>query len=173
MLTLTADSRGIGSVLKRRRGAKVRVEAVVKAPSERFPWKRFEIIQNGGVVAAVDNVNGEGDFKLSAVIDVRGSSWIAARVYESADGSSQPLDVTGLNRLPPAAHTSPIYIDVAGDLVWNPSDAAYLAKQCEAAIKWAQEVATYHTEDERRAVIQLYERARDHYANPSARERRK
>jgi hypothetical protein len=163
MLSITADSQGIGSVLARSVGDRVRVEASVRAPHARFPWKRFEIIKNGDVIASIENPNSDDRVTLAISIEVEASFWIASRVYVRMNGDVPALDVTGLNRIPPAAHTSPIYVEVPGSGLWDEGDAAFLAEQCQAAIDWAQNSAVYHTDDQRRSVVDLYRRAKDFY----------
>lgn len=166
MLSLTVNGRGIGSVLNASRGERILIEASVEAPHSRFPWERFEIIQNGKVIAARSS-NGADRARLLTWVPIDGSSWVASRVYVRRNPQELALD--GTHRIPPVAHTSPIYIRVPGSVLWNDSDAKFLADQCQKVIEWAKNRATYHSGAQRQAAVDTYERGRAVYQDGGAR----
>ena len=161
MIALTANGRDIGSVLALEEGEDIILEAVVKAPYERFPWDRFEIVQNGKVIASHSNSERKDSVKLKISLKAQQSAWFAARVYST---KSQPLaEAAEMQRVPVMAHTSPIYVDLPGSQIWSKSAAEFLKTECEKAILWAKTEAHYHSESQRREVVALFEKARQVY----------
>jgi hypothetical protein len=57
-----------------------------------------------------------------------------------------------------------VYVDIAGKMRHSAADAALLAGICDRTIEWAKTTARYQSEEQRREVIALYEKARAVYA---------
>jgi hypothetical protein len=62
------------------------------------------------------------------------------------------------------AHTSPIYLTVAGAPIRSPEDADALEASVDRAIAWAKREARYRSAEERAEVVELYESAKRVYA---------
>ena len=159
MLEFMANGAPIGSELELVSGDKVKLEATVRAPHDRFPWERFEIVQNGKVIASITNESGKDTLTLKKTVRVGGSAWFAARIYVP---SPHEIVLEG-SAHPPVAHTSPIYVDVSGAKVWSEESASFLAAECDIAIDWARNKANYHTEAQRAEVVSLFEKAKAYY----------
>lgn len=161
LISLKANGQDIGSTLKLAKGEEVLLEATLKAPYGRYPWEKFEIVQNGKAVAVNTNPEGKGVVKISARISLTESAWFAARVYSNKD--APPLVNTGINGAPAMAHTSPIYIELPESKIWSEKDAEFLLEQCDIAINWATNTARYHSEEQRSEVIELFKKAKSKY----------
>lgn len=163
LISLTANGHDIGAALNLERGEEVVLKAELRAPHKQYPWDRFDIIQNGEVIATRNNTGKADTINLSVRVRPNESTWFAARVY--ADQTTPLLKSSGMNRLPAMAHTSPIYIDIPGSARWSEAGAALLAEQCEKAIQWAKTSAHYHNAAQRREVIDLFQQAKKTYSS--------
>lgn len=159
MLSLSAGGKGIGDRIELDNASSVPFEAEVHS---RIPIKKLEIIVNGEVVAAKESGAGKTRMKITGDIKVEKSSWIAARAY--TDQKTLIQDEIYPSKAPVLAHTSAIYIDVAGKPRTSPEDAAFLLKWCDEAIAWAKTKANYVNDDQRNEVVAIFEKAREFYA---------
>jgi hypothetical protein len=110
LLRFSIEGREIGDTLTLpTSGGTVEVEAEVHSI---FPVHRLEIVQQGRVVAATENVAGARHLRLRERLRVDGHTWLAARTggpsYEQA---VRHLDCWSRGIF---AHTSPIYIACGG-----------------------------------------------------------
>jgi TolB protein len=117
MLELSVNGKEIGSVVNLAAAAEVHVGAAV---SSQHPVERVEILFNGKVVATANPAPGTLPTKLDQQVPVERSGWPALR----ATGRYVP-DVQG-ERL--YAHTSPVYVVVAGKPAGSAEDARYFLK---------------------------------------------
>ena len=62
------------------------------------------------------------------------------------------------------AHTSPIYLDVAGKPRRSPEDARVLLGWVDRAIEWVEQEARLANASQRREMLELFRRARKIYA---------
>ena len=170
IISLKANNEDIGSVVVMKPGETIRLEAEVRTLKDRYPVDKIEIIQNGKVVATQINDDQSELIKLSFESQINKSSWFAVRAYGArilpnntwpAIGSIYGIDPP--NGFPVMAHTSPIYAEIPGSKIWLEEDAAFLAKKCDVAINWAKTRAKFHTEIQRKEVIELFEKAREKY----------
>jgi hypothetical protein len=117
MLEITVDEQSPGGTL--RLGSPREAHVVAQATSQ-FPLEKVEVVFNGAVLAKGTMASD----KLSAAIDVRAaipkSGWISLR----AQGPSHPDHSGGLLE----AHSSPIYVEVAGKPIASRADAEYFLK---------------------------------------------
>lgn len=153
MLQFTADGAEVGGTIEAETGGTVSVSVEV---TSRIPMERIEIIRGGEIVATMENPSGARTLTLTADVPITGSTWIAAR-------TSSPVRLPFNQNIPVFAHTSPIYVEVAGQPITSPEDAIYFAEQCEVAIEWATNTAKLLDESQRQEMIQLYEKARQIY----------
>ena len=158
-LTFSLAGRAIGDTLEVEEPTSLNFETQV---SSHFPVDRIEIIQNGEVVAALENSEGLQNLSFHGLLDIQKSSWVAARAYSSHTLPTQ-AQLTG-GGSPVFAHTSPIYLQVDQHSRVSPESARYLLKIVDKTIAWAKTMARYHSEAQRKEVVELYQTARDRLA---------
>lgn len=165
-LSFKVDGNPIGSVLDRKPGDILSLQAIAEIPPE-YPADVLEIVQNGLVVAAIELEPGVQRTVLDFEVEVSGSGWLAARVRGSIPLPYQRNLILDWRGVPSMAHTSPIYIRTGKERVWSEEDAAFLADHVRAAIKWAQEVARYRDDTERSEILSLFRKALSVYSDDS------
>ena len=107
MLEFTANGRSLGEIVVLAAPGDVRVQAKAESAA---PMSRFELVHNGVVMAkGLLDVNGRSG-SMDQELRIEKSGWLGVRAYGS--GGSQ-------------AHTSPIYVEVAGKPASSKEDAAY------------------------------------------------
>ena len=171
MLMFTVNGKGAGETISAKKGEVVSIHADVNSF---HPIERIEIIMGGKIVANKENTSGSRRLSFDTELTIEGSSWLAARVYSSKVLPSQTWDFLGAFGMPVLAHTSPVYIEVDGQPITSPTDAAILAEWCEKAIEWARTKANVQTEAQRQEMITLFEKAKAIYLKqvPSKNERK-
>jgi hypothetical protein len=117
IVEFTANGRNIGSVLNLAAPAEVKIHATA---SSQFPLDRVEVLYNGKVVATAAPARDALTTSLDRSVAVGRSGWLALR----AVGRAVP-DVQGENLF---AHTSPVYVVVAGTAAGSAEDARYFLK---------------------------------------------
>ena len=113
-------------------------------------------------MAALENSEGLQNLSFHGLLDIQKSSWVAARAYSSHTLPTQ-AQLTG-GGSPVFAHTSPIYLQVDQHSRVSPESARYLLKIVDKTIAWAKTMARYHSEAQRKEVVELYQTARDRLA---------
>jgi TolB protein len=118
LLEFALENSTIGDTLTLDATRTVRVRASVKS---QFPMQKFELIYNGKVVLAGDLNNGRTFGTLDSEIKLDRSGWLSCRASGPGhqDHPNGTLD----------AHTSPIYVTVAGKPTASKADA-------ECFVKW-------------------------------------
>jgi len=162
MLSFTVDNHPAGTVIPVTQGKQVVIEASARVRSEGFPPIRLELVHNGKVIAEAKQSRGRDTLVLKSLLSVEGSGWIAARVRSLEDNPAPLLETAG-NGVPAVAHSSPIYLELPGDEIWNQQAADALADSASKAVEWARNRANYHREEERLEVMELFQRGRDYY----------
>jgi len=153
MLTFSVDGREAGETIALGETGTVTVHATVRSL---LPVERLEVVRGGEVVMVQENPDSLRNLTLETPIDVEGSTWIAVRT-----ASSRPMPTNGV---PLQAHSSPVYVSVAGAPRQSPEDAAFLMGWTDEAIEWAETQARFHRESQREAMVELFRRARAIYA---------
>jgi hypothetical protein len=86
-------------------------------------------VYNGQVVASQASEAGTNRLELKEKVKVNGSGWLAARCFSHYRvWHVWPVNV--------AAHTSPIYLVVDNQEVYNPSDAVYIMTLVHGGLEW-------------------------------------
>lgn len=116
------------------------------------PINGLEIINNGRVIARSESREGTQRLELKEKIKVGGSGWLAARCFSY----HQVWYVWPVNL---AAHTSPIYIVVDNQQVFNPSDAVYLLTLIHGGMEWVDTLAIRADEHSHRRLRSVFESA--------------
>jgi hypothetical protein len=149
MLELHVNGSEPGDTIELPKPSELRVEAVARG---RIDFGRLEMVQNGRVVESATARSAGGHFE--AAIDVRHAvsepGWLAARITASAKNEyAQPL----------FAHTSPVYLTVAGRTITREGDLRFLLSQVESARSAVVENAKFDTSQQQNNVLNLYDQA--------------
>ena len=149
MLTLTVDGRAIGDVVRCDTPRKVRIEA---AGIGRHDFGRLELVQNGRVIQGETAAKREGGFSARLVreVEIDEPAWFAVRI------DSQTKNELGRKLY---AHTSPVYVDLAGKRVFDIESARNLQRQLEAARDAIRQRGSFSTPQARDKVLTLYDQA--------------
>ena len=113
-------------------GGTIEVQANVQSF---VPVHRLELVLNGKVVATQEESAGARELHLKEKIKVDGSAWLAARC-------SSRLGPTTSWKFAIAAHTSPVYIRVAGEEPFSAQTIAYMLTLIEGSQTWVENLAT-------------------------------
>jgi hypothetical protein len=115
MLTMTVQGKDLGSVIELPEARKVRVQASARSL---HPLDTVEVLYNGTVVDKGEIAKDGLSATVDATIAIRQSGWIALRVM----GPGVKADVKNARLY---AHTSPVYVTVAGKPAGSAADAKY------------------------------------------------
>ena len=128
-----------------------------------MPFNKIEIIVNGEV-AAHDEPSGDGGAlpvrHLVVELPIKQSSWVALRVR----GPESPTVFDG----PAWAHTSPVYIKVAGRPITSQKDARYFVDWIDQMIRVVEARNRFSRGDDRHQVESLFRRAQDEFRKLAA-----
>lgn len=156
MPTLTVDGKGPGETCELPAAGKVRVVATVESY---VPFTEVDVIVNGKVAAHKDfDAGAAAGPRLSRLViehPIEFSSWVALRVR----GPSHPLAFDG----PAWAHTSPVYLRVAGREIASREDAAYFVDWIERMLRVVAARDRFAKGEDRRQVETLFRKARDEF----------
>jgi TolB protein len=148
LLELDVSGRGMGEELPLEKGAAVSVEAKARSV---VPMTKMTVLLNGKPYATVERKDRE--LAWSGPITVRESSWIAVE----AEGDSSPF-VTDTYLF---AHSTPVWVTVAGKPVTVEADRAYLERYLDRLIEIAREDGSWKDEKEREITLAGFTEARD------------
>ncbi|WP_422929621.1 CehA/McbA family metallohydrolase [Singulisphaera sp. PoT] len=154
--TLEVGRKGPGESHELAAPGSVRVSATVESY---VPFDTLEILVNGKV-ATTEKV--EGDPKPGARVTrfnielpIERSSWIALRVR----GADNPLIFDG----PVWAHTSPVYVKVAGAEIGSQEDAKYFVEWIDGMLEIVATRNRYEKPEDRAKVEALFRKAQDEF----------
>ncbi|MDE2666669.1 MAG: CehA/McbA family metallohydrolase [Acidobacteriota bacterium] len=142
------EDQGIGDTLSLKSPGEVGVEGRV---SGRIDFDHLELIHNGRVVDRIPSrATGEHfSAELKKTFAVEEPGWLALRVSGQAD-SEYGLPIFG--------HTSAIYLEVDGKSIRQPAAVVHLRREIQAARTTVAEEALFATPEERKRVLDLYDR---------------
>jgi hypothetical protein len=149
MLSLTVDGRDIGEVVALERPGTVKIEATAKG---RLDFDRLQLIQNGKVIHTQASEKQEGGHAARLVREVRidEPAWFTVRIDSQ---TKNELD----QRL--FAHTSPVYVDLAGKRAFDVESARSLQQELETARDTITRRGQFSSDGARDKVLALYEEA--------------
>ena len=156
MPTLEVDGKGPGGACELPAAGKVRITATVESY---VPFTEVEVILNGKVAARKDFDAGAamgprlGRFDVE--LPIERSSWVALRVR----GPDHPLVFDG----PAWAHTSPVYVRVAGRGIASREDAEYFVAWIERMLRAVAARDRFAKGEDRRQVESLFRRAQGEF----------
>jgi hypothetical protein len=119
------------------------------------PFERLELIANGVPIAGVEASGSPCTARLEGEVEVPGSGWLAARCW-----GKEQVYISGLPQQP-SAHTSPIYLTVAGQpLVPDAISIALLGERLESMVHWAEHHAQFQSEKVKQDLLATFQAAR-------------
>jgi hypothetical protein len=149
LLTLTVDGHEVGEVLDLDRPRTVRVEATGVG---RHDFQRLQLVQNGQVVQTQPTAANDGGYAARLVREVRidEPTWFAVRIEATTRNELN-------NRL--FAHSSPVYVDLAGKRVFAVESARSLQRELEEAREAIRKRGRFSAPMARDRVLAVYEKA--------------
>ncbi len=160
LLDFTVDGRELASVIEL---AAQRTLAIRGRALGRSDFRAIELVQNGKVVRAASSRVEGGHFvaELQLDLDIDEPCWLALRTpYQPASGGDDPRGFTQNEfgaRL--FAHTSPIYVQLAGQGVFERATAQGLIDEMLAEVQRITAQAVFDDESQRRRVLDVYQDA--------------
>jgi hypothetical protein len=130
-------------------GGKISVSATASCFA---PINKLEIVFNGNVIFSESSKNGTFSLSINEDIEITSSGWIAARVLSLHKAwHVWPVHLSG--------HTSPIYITVGNDEVFNPVIGKYLITTMEGGVEWLETLATRSNPKQMDSIKEIFETA--------------
>ena len=160
MLTFEVEGHNAGEVVDFTGSRKVKARATARSI---LPFASLEIVVNGETAAIQEQdkqVGGVYQMEVETTLDLRKSSWLAARVAEEP-GMHQRILPRGLTVF---AHTNPLYYLRGGAKVREVGSIEYLQKYVKAATHWLNTGARFATPTEKQEALRLVDEARRVYA---------
>jgi hypothetical protein len=148
LIGITADGREVGDEIKMPAGGgTIETEAWAVCAQ---PIHGLEVIHNGKIVAKTSSKEGAKRLELKEKIKIDGSGWLAARCYSHHRvWHVWPVNV--------AAHTSPIYVAVDNQEVFNPSDAMYIMTLVHGGMEWLDTLSIKADEQTHQCLRSIFE----------------
>jgi len=157
VLALRVNGQGIGETVELEAPGKVRIEAEVQSA---FPLSTLELIVDGNVVRSepCPAKHGEGGIvikQLIADIAMERSGWVSVRTR----GPESRHVFDG----PAWAHSSPVFVTVAGKPIASKKDAAFFVEWIDRLIDSLRLRNRYATSEDRQHVEALFRRAQKRF----------
>ncbi len=153
ILSLKVQGREPGDIIRLGAGnGRMEVEASAESLS---PLSYLEVVASGKVIARAEAPSQTRALHLSVKLPLSESTWVVARVFEK---NPETPPKTGF------AHTSPVYIEVAGKPVLSSQAAAYYKANVDSIIGFTAASKLFKNEEDRRTALSIYRKARDIYA---------
>lgn len=153
LVSFTVDGRGPGAEINFAGTKRVTVEADAVSL---VPMEALELVVNGEVVAQAKPAADGTTVKLSHVLELDRSAWVAARVRGA--GHRRVMNDPKL-----FAHTSPVYCLRDGKPVALAKDAAIVLGWIDRLIADVKASPRFATEARREEVLDVFQRGRRHY----------
>jgi TolB protein len=153
--TLAVNGKGPGETCELAGAVRVHVAVTVESY---VPFNTVEVIVNGKVAVHDEPEAGPAGLRvrrLDVELPIERSSWIALRVR----GPESPLVFDGSVW----AHTSPVYVKVAGRPIASRQDAVYFVDWIEQMLRVVDARNRFAQIEDRRQVESLFRRAQDEF----------
>jgi hypothetical protein len=181
LLLFTADGRMPGDdIVLGASGGTVEVQAEAKCF---VPIHRLEVVLNGRVVASREEPAGTRELVLKEKVHVPGPAWLAARCMSRLEPTARwPSNLVPFPIFfSISAHTSPVYVRVPGQELFDGPVATYLLTLVEGAEVWLDKLAIRPDRARfeqvhkvfRQARERLHRRLHEHAAADNERSRRR
>lgn len=158
LLKLAVGDKTIGDDIELDRPTMVHIQAEGVGRSD---FDTLELIYNGAIIATAQTMPIDGHFeaRIDKQIAVPASGWYALRTPPpSVPGDPELSEPRPLNELGRElyAHTSPIYVTVAGQPHRDPTTIAQLIEHVEKSLQYIPENGVYADDASRETVLSLY-----------------
>ncbi len=145
VIELAVDGREPGDVITLpASGGRLQVTARAKAAQPVIAC--VELVVNGRVVARQDAVADSTELRLDAHVDITAGSWVAAR-------SRSRHELHSAFATSMAAHSSPVYLDVADHPLFAAADAEAILAVIDGTARWLDTLAAIASPDERASMV--------------------
>lgn len=121
------------------------------------PMHGLELINNGRIISRVDSKEGSLRFEIKEKVKIDQSGWLAARCF--SQHRVWHIWPTSLNPVGVGAHTSPVYIVVDNQEVFNPSDAAYIMTLLHGGMEWVDTLSIRGSEEDHHRLYSVFKNA--------------
>jgi hypothetical protein len=160
LLEFTVDERPLGSVLDLAKPAEVAVRGRCVS---RLDFKRIELVQNGRVVRTVASEEGRHFVAHSMRLPIDGQPVRARTPPPPVKDDAELQEPVAENELggPLFAHTSPIYVKLAGKDTFDAATAEGLVAQMKSDLQKIQAQAVFDDDAQRQRVSRVYQEAID------------
>ncbi|HEY7702991.1 MAG TPA: CehA/McbA family metallohydrolase [Candidatus Limnocylindrales bacterium] len=128
------------------------VEVRVTAWAAQPVIDRVELVHDGRVIATAGGGR-EDRVVLTERVRVERSGWLAARI--ASDSFIYSAFATSMG-----AHSSPVYLDVAGQRPWNEEDAAVIGTIIDGSRTWVETIAATRSAAERAELAAYFASSR-------------
>ena len=157
-LELRVAGRNLGDTVKL--DAPAEVEIAARAVG-RLDFERIELVQNGRVVKTQASHPEEGHFvaEMRLPLSLDSSSWLALRLPpQPVKGDPELTTPVPLNELGQAlfAHTSPVYVEIAGRRIFDRAIAQSLITEMQQALELINKLGQFADQEERARVSSVY-----------------
>jgi hypothetical protein len=159
LLTLTVDGKEPGAVLALDKPRALRIEATALG---RHNFEKLQLVHNGKVIATEPAVSKDGvhSARLGREVRIDGPGWFAVRIDSQ---TRNELD----RQL--YAHTSPVYVEVAGQRVFDVEAARSLIRELEEAQVAIRARGKFRDAQALDNILTLYQQAIKDLANQASR----
>jgi len=146
MLTLRVNDHEIGDTLKFAEPGKVKIEATATG---RLDFQELQLVHNGKVIRT-QKTQDKAPFraKLSAEVRIEEPGWFAVRIV------STTMNELGYQLF---AHTSPIYVELAGKTIFDADSAQALLRQIEEGQAAISKQGQFSSPQARQELLGLYD----------------
>ncbi len=147
VIFLEVDGQQVGDTIKMTRsGGTVEFKASAQCIN---PFDGIELVQNGRVVASAKTGRSGKKAVLSGTLVVGESCWLAARCWgREAVYHEWPISL--------GAHTSPIYVYLGRNDIFNMADASYMLTLIQGSVEYIDHVAQHRDGSDRKEAIKGY-----------------
>ena len=157
LLTLRAGEHEIGDTIKFDQAGEL---AIAGRATGRADFRRIEIVHNGAVIQGAPSRAKDGHFEanLDFRLKVTEPGWIALRVATGSDDLNEMGE-------PIFGHTSPIYVDYAGQKLFRFDAAQSMITSLETGLRSIEAAAKFANDSQRDEVRKIYREAIDSLRN--------
>jgi hypothetical protein len=154
LLGLEVDGKHPGDTVSRSAPGKLRYRIALRSPVR---VDHLELVQDGKIVKSFRLTGDRRRLDATGEVAASHDGWLLLRAWN--DGADP-----GVLDIYPYATTSPVYLDLPGDMPTDPADAAYFVAWINRTIADASARDDYRNAREKAAVLDYLAKARDHFA---------
>ena len=156
LFSFRVDNSQIGDTIKLKKPGQVTVHGQIRG---RTDFKELELVHNGEVISSAQTTRDGGHFvaELHEPIRINGPGWLAIRIPPpDMKGDTTPKNEFGRKLY---GHTSPIYVEVGGESLFDPKVARDLIEKMKLAQAMIKKQGRFEDEQARSRVLDVYQDA--------------